>query len=700
MKKQLLVGLILTFSCILNAQDMIIPGAYVPGEVLVQIDNSSNLNEVIADLKLVNGLPTELNIVKEVSRPVDIWLLSFDESVISHDEMLEALYTNKHILIAQNNHYVQERATTPNDPSFNNQWHHFQSNDKDIDSDLAWDVTTGGSTANGDVIVVCVIEGLGSDWDHPDLLANHWINTGEIDNNGIDDDGNGYIDDYHGWNSGSNDDNIGSNNHGTGVSGMIGARGNNNNNVAGINWDVKIMQVDMGSLSESNVIAAYTYPLVMRQMYNASGGTEGAFVVATNASWGIDNGNPASFPLWCNFYNTLGQNGILNCGATANANYNIDVTGDMPTGCSSPYMISVTNTTSSDVKATSAGYGQTTIDLGAPGTSVWTTSNGGGAGATSGTSFASPLTAGVIALLYSVPCTDLADLAISNPEAAANVVRTALLDGVDPIASMTTQTVTGGRLNANNSVQLILSGCGIPTCNAVVSSGSVAASCNGTCDGTVTVTATGGSGSFTYDIGSGPQASPTFTGLCAGPYSITVDDGDLCTIIENVTVTSPSPMGGGTALTHELMGNDGAINLSVSGGTAPYTYSWTGPSGFTANTQDLTGLTAGVYSVVVTDNNGCTFTVNNITITSSVGIIENGIAYSIYPNPANNEFTLQLPEGESLNLQLFDALGNLVLTQTANSTTTVGVSTLAKGIYVFTLTNLDGEQANGKLVIE
>ena len=698
MKKHLLVGLFLTFSCVLNAQNMILPGAYVPGEVLIQIDNSAYLNEVVADLQIINGVNSNLVIEKEVSRPVDIWLLSFDESAVSHDEILEALYGNKHVLIAQNNHYIQERLT-PNDPQFGSQWHHIDGSDNDIDSDLAWNVTTGGTTANGDVIVVCVIEGGGANWAHTDLIANHWVNTAEIDNDGIDNDGNGYIDDYNGWNSGTNNDNIATGGHGTQVSGMIGAVGNNNTNVSGINWNVKIMQVDMAGISEANVIAAYTYPLTMRQMYNASGGTEGAFVVATNASWGIDNANPASYPLWCNFYNTLGQNGILNCGATANNNVNIDVVGDMPTACSSPYMISVTATNSSDVR-TFSGYGQTTIDLGAPGEAVWTTSGSSTAGSTSGTSFASPLTAGVIALLYSVPCVDLADLALSNPQAAADQVRTALLDGVDPVSNLTTETVTGGRLNANNSVLLIQSGCGVPTCTAVVSSSSTAASCNSGCDGSITVTATGGSGTFTYDIGSGPQASPTFTGLCAGPYSITVDDGDLCTIVENATVTAPSPMGGGTILTHELMGNDGEINLSVSGGTAPYTYSWTGPSGFTASTQDLTGLTEGIYNVTVTDANGCTFSVNNITITSSVGIIENGISYSIYPNPANNEFTLQLPEGESLNLQLFDALGSLVLTQTANSTTTIGVSTLAKGIYVFTLTNLDGEQATGKLVIE
>lgn len=699
MKKYLLFSLLFGISQIILAQEVILPGAYIPGDILVKVDDPTALSEVVYNLQTINGINTELAITKEVSRPVNIWLLSFDFSAISHDDMIAALYSNSHILIAQNNHYVQDRSTTPGDPSFGNQWHHIDGSDNDIDSDLAWDVTTGGTTINGDVIVVCVIEGGGATWNHADLVANHWINTLEIDGNLIDDDGNGYVDDYNGWNSGNSTDNIAGGDHGTSVTGMIGAVGDNGLNVSGINWDVKIMQVDMaGTLSEANVIAAYTYPLTMRELYTSSGGTEGAFVVATNASWGIDNANPNSYPLWCDFYNTLGAAGILNCGATANNNVNIDVVGDMPTACSSPYMVSVTATNSSDVR-TFAGYGQTTIDLGSPGEAVYTTNNAG-VTSTSGTSFASPLTAGVIALLYSVPCQDLADLAMTDPQAAADQVRTALMDGTDAVANLTTETVTGGRLNANNSVLLIQSGCGVPMCDAVISSTPIDATCNGDCDGEITITATGGSGSFTYDIGSGPQASPTFTGLCDGPYTITVDDGALCQVDVNVDVNSPSPMGGGTSVTHEYFGNDGSINFSIVGGTGPYTFDWTGPSAFTATTEDLTGLAAGVYNVTVTDANGCVFTSANITILSFIGIVENGISYNIYPNPASKEFTLLLPDGENVTLNLFDALGNIVLTQSANKTTTVNISTLAQGVYVYTLTDQTGKKATGKLVVE
>lgn len=699
MKKGLQLALLIVTLQFAFGQQTQIPGSYVPGEVLIRIDDPANLTPVVESVQIIDQAFTGLRVSKEVSKPVNIWLLVFDENAVSHEAVIQALYANKHVLVAQNNHYVQERLT-PNDPSFGSQWHHVNGTDKDIDSDLAWDVTTGGTTANGDEIVVCVIEGGGADWSHPDLVANHWVNTAEIANNLIDDDGNGYVDDYDGWNSGNNTDNIATGAHGTQVTGMIGAVGDNNNNVVGANWDVKIMQVDMaGTLSEANVIAAYTYPLTMRELYTSSGGTEGAFVVATNASWGIDNANPASYPLWCDFYNTLGAAGILNCGATANNNVNIDVVGDMPTACSSPYMISVTATNNADVR-TFSGYGQTTIDLGSPGASVFTTSNGGGSGSTSGTSFASPLTAGVIALMYSVPCQDLADLAMSDPQAAADQIRTALLDGVDPVANLTTETVTGGRLNANNSVQLILSGCGVPTCDMTVASLTTDPTCNAACDGEILITPTGGTGTYTYDIGAGAQSSGVFSGLCAGSYSVTVDDGDLCNEAVAVTITAPAALSGGTAITHEMFGNDGTINLTVGGGTPPYSFDWTGPGAFTASTEDITGLAGGVYGVNVTDANGCTFSISTITVISYVGLVETENAVMLYPNPARNEITVKTTDSQPLSFQLFDAAGNLVLTQHITKSATFTVSEMAKGIYTYTLTGQDGAVDRGKLVLE
>ena len=432
---------------------------HVPNELLVMLEPGMTGEKFFLALKE----ELDFEVVSVPSRSSGIYHLSVDPT--QWEQSMSLLRGKRHVRAVQLNHLVSERETVPNDPNYGQQWHHDENGDHDIDSDLAWDVTTGGTAANGARIVVAVLEGGGSNYSHTDLIDNHWTNDAEIPGNGIDDDNNGYIDDFNGWNSGNNSDNIAAGGHGTSVSGMIGATGDNGIGGAGVNWDVDIMQIDMGNgLSESNVIAAYEYPKVMRDIYNASGGTEGAFVVATNASWGIDQANPANYPIWCAYYDELGASGILNCGATTNSALNVDVVGDMPTACSSNYMVSVTATNDNDVR-TFSGYGVTTIDLGAPGDQVYLPSGSSGYGNTSGTSFASPCVAGAIGLVYSVPCPDLAVLSYSNPQAAADMVLSYIYDGVDLVPNLITEVVTGGRLNVSNSVNLALEACGPVECD-------------------------------------------------------------------------------------------------------------------------------------------------------------------------------------------------------------------------------------------
>ena len=95
-------------------------------------------------------------------------------------------------------------------------------------------------------------------------------------------------------------------------------------------------------------------------------------------------------------------------------------------------------------------------------------------------------------------------------------------------------------------------------------------------------------------------------GLIAGTYSVTVTDANGCTATELVTVSEPTAIGIATSTTDVSSngGNDGKVTTTVTGGTAPYTYAWNN----TANTKDLTGVTAGTYAVTVTDANGCTAT--------------------------------------------------------------------------------------------
>lgn len=435
---------------------------FVSGNLIVQVPDGQ-INNVIASNQFLNGVPTELKLNRLLSAPMAAYLLEFNEAT-HHQKLLQQVWDHKSVTVVQFNHYIQNRNTVPDDPQLGQQWWHVNDGsgggtaDADIDSDEAWDITTGGVTATGDTIVVCVVDD-GGDLDHPDLMANNWINHHEIPNNNIDDDGNGYVDDYLGWNPEDDNDDVDGGSHGVQVAGMVGAVGNNGTGVSGVNWNVKIMNMTYGNINqEANVVEAYTYPLVMRRLYESSGGDKGAFVVATNSSWGINYGDPADSPLWCAFYDTLGAAGILSAGATANLDINIDTQGDLPTACPSEYMLSITATNNQDVR-TFSGYGATTVDLGAPGEDVRTTGAGGGYSTTSGTSFATPATAGAIALLYSAPCASLAAIAHADPALAAQIVRDAIFTGVDPVSNLSNECVTGGRLNLKGALDEILGNC-------------------------------------------------------------------------------------------------------------------------------------------------------------------------------------------------------------------------------------------------
>jgi len=129
--------------------------------------------------------------------------------------------------------------------------------------------------------------------------------------------------------------------------------------------------------------------------------------------------------------------------------------------------------------------------------------------------------------------------------------------------------------------------------------------CNGTCDGTASATVTGNNPPFTYSWSPSGGSGPNAIGLCAGTYTLTVTDNTGCSVQQSVTITEPTPITISMAVTDVSCegASDGAIDLTVSGGTAPYTYQWF-PGGQT--TEDLSNIPAGTYSVVVTDANGCT----------------------------------------------------------------------------------------------
>jgi hypothetical protein len=144
-------------------------------------------------------------------------------------------------------------------------------------------------------------------------------------------------------------------------------------------------------------------------------------------------------------------------------------------------------------------------------------------------------------------------------------------------------------------------------------------SCFGGSNGAINLTPSGGTGPYTFNwLPSGPTTEDR-TGLTAGTYSVQITDANGCTANVNATVTQPSSNVAGTTVVTNIScfgGSNGAINLTPSGGTGPYTFNWL-PSGPT--TEDRTGLIAGTYSVQITDINGCTGTVN-ATVTQPTAI--------------------------------------------------------------------------------
>jgi len=434
---------------------------YVNGEILVKIKPGLVENQE----SVISSLVTEFSFIRleyqaNLSHRLGIHLYKFTPDILPDEDVLKEFRKHPLIELAQFNHYTEMRETIPTDQYFDQQWNMMNTGqnggtvDADIDATDAWDIATGEVTALGDTIVIAVADD-GFDLDHEDLIF--WVNIHEIDNNGIDDDTNGYVDDYLGWNSVTHSGNITDADHGTHVTGIASAQGNNDRGVAGVNWDTKVMAVQKGpGAQESIVVEAYGYIYEMRKRYNETNGARGAFVVVANSSFGINNGQPEDYPIWGAMYDSMGAEGILNAAATANANVDVDVVGDIPTAFANEHLISVTNTDKDDVKAFSAGYGLTTIDLGAPGTGIFSTRVNNIYGTKTGTSMASPHVAGAVALIYAAAPVELLEAYHNDPAGIALVIKQHILNGVDPKPSLAGKCVSGGRLNVFNSIQLML----------------------------------------------------------------------------------------------------------------------------------------------------------------------------------------------------------------------------------------------------
>jgi hypothetical protein len=349
-------------------------------------------------------------------------------------ESIRAMIATGTVEYAEPN-YVLRHDAISNDPSVGSLWGMFgptatgggAANQYGIGATTAWQNDKTDCSA---VYVGIIDEGYM--FTHPDLAANVGTNPGEIPNNGIDDDGNGYIDDVYGWDFVNNDKSVydgGSlDYHGTHVGGTIGAVGGNGIGVAGVCWNVKLLSgkfLGANGGSTSGAIAAVDYFTNLKK--------KGLNIVATNNSWGGGGYSTALYDAIQRANNA----GVLFIAAAGNSGTNNDATPSYPSSYNNANVIAVASITSTGALSSFSQYGATSVDIGAPGSSIYSTLPGtGGYGTYSGTSMATPHVAGAAALYKAL-----------NPSATAAQVKDAILKGATPTPSLNGKVLTNGRLN-------------------------------------------------------------------------------------------------------------------------------------------------------------------------------------------------------------------------------------------------------------
>jgi thermitase len=411
--------------------------AWVPGEMLVQFKGGTGDIAKSQALARINGEEMEVVVPEDRSSSEHgpLVLVRYQPDLPLAAAMA-SLQEDPRVEFVERN-WIYTRQETSNDPSFTNGSLYGMygpstspANQFGSNAARAW---ASGIIGSANVYVGVIDEGI--QFTHPDLAGQIWTNPFDPQN-GIDDDGNGFTDDIHGWDFASNNNSIydggqsgNRDDHGTHVSGTIGARGGNGTGVVGVNWRVTIISAKFLGTSggtTANAVRAVDYITNLKLRH-------GLNIVATNNSWG---GGGFSQSLQSAIARA-NQANILFVAAAGNAGRNNDTTPNYPSNYTNANVIAVASITSTGARSSFSNFGASTVDIGAPGSGIISTTAFNLYSNFSGTSMATPHVTGAVALYASV-----------NPGASAAQIKNAILSSAVPTASLAGRCVTGGRLDA------------------------------------------------------------------------------------------------------------------------------------------------------------------------------------------------------------------------------------------------------------
>lgn len=425
------------------------PPAFAPNEVLIGWKpGTTNLARSRAMAMVQGKLMEQLGTQKMLQAGQGVYRLKVPGGV---DAAIRALSKNPSVAFVEPNYWVSNEAVAQDSYYTNGSLWGMESDDSPtsygpsgttnqygIGAEEAWGL---GYTGSRSVVVGVIDEGM--QITHPDLAANIWTNPGEVPGDGIDNDRNGYIDDINGWDFYHGDRTVydaGEDDHGTHVAGTIGALGGNGAGVAGASWNVSIIPAKFlgpqgGYISDA--VKALSYLTDLKTRYNID-------LVAVNNSWGGGSYSSAMHAA----INRAAKADILFVAAAGNSALNNDATASYPSNYSSlqasatesaasyESVIAVASITSTGALSSFSNYGANTVDIGAPGSGIWSTVPTDSYANYSGTSMATPHVTGALALYASY-----------NTTATAAELRTAILGNAKGTTALSGKTVTGGRLS-------------------------------------------------------------------------------------------------------------------------------------------------------------------------------------------------------------------------------------------------------------